>query len=39
MYVMGFVLIYTMLFKFDLSKTVDDFVALPNMEQKPIPQF
>lgn len=34
MYVQGFVLIYTMIFKFDLSKLVDEFIALPAMPQK-----
>eukprot|EP00931_Biecheleriopsis_adriatica_P007558 TRINITY_DN108830_c0_g1_i1.p1 TRINITY_DN108830_c0_g1~~TRINITY_DN108830_c0_g1_i1.p1 ORF type:complete len:579 (+),score=148.04 TRINITY_DN108830_c0_g1_i1:43-1779(+) len=34
MYVQGFVLIYTMLFKFDLSKMVDEFIASPGMPKK-----
>jgi len=34
MYVQGFVLIYTMLFKFDLGKVIDEFVATPGMPQR-----
>merc|ERR1719221_619402 len=34
MYVQGFVLIYTMIFKLNLSKLVDDFLQLPDLPKK-----
>lgn len=37
MYVQGFVLIYTMLFKFNLTKVVDDFIKQPGMPSKTLP--
>lgn len=37
MYVMGFVLIYTMIFRFDLGKVVEDFVKHNGLPEKPVP--
>lgn len=34
MYVMGFILTYQMVFKFDIAKLVDDIVKVPGMPHK-----